>query len=54
MFLAIVQNPYSKNPNELVKMLQPEELRSRPEQLDVTALENFKRALDRKSGLGVK
>lgn len=54
MLLAIVQNPHVKNPRELIKRLEPEEIRDRPEQLDVTALENFKRNLDRKSGIGIK
>lgn len=54
MLLAIVQNPFSKNPNELTKQLQPEEVRLRSEKLDVAALDNFKRNLNIRSGLVVK
>lgn len=54
MTLAIVQNPYSKHPNELVKMLSPAEIRERRDDLDVEAMENFKRNLSKGSGIRVK
>lgn len=54
MLLAIVQNPYSKNPKELYKQLEPEGIRSRSEILDITSLENLKRNLDKRSGIKLK
>jgi len=54
MLLAIVQNPHSKNPNILVKQLQPEEIRNRQEEIDRNSLENLKRNLDKRSGIKLK
>jgi hypothetical protein len=54
MLLAIAQNPYSKNPRELAKQLEPEEIRSRSDKLNVESVEMLRGQLDKRSGFKVK
>lgn len=52
--LAIQHNPYSKNPKELIKSFEPEELRNRSDEFNASSFENFKNSLDSRSAIKVK